>query len=230
MSIKYLWVCLKWEIKMQLRSIQIIIMLFFFSLSLTVIYYYSLRTNVFLDEKNYYGLFLLSIFFMIILLSGRGLQKEKEAGFYKIILMSPIPRWIFYISRIFTKSIIIMFIIFIFQFIYKILLIGQIYFFKNDIYIILLFYPCIINLLAIGEIVSLLSSGNRMRELILPALFFPLSIPVFIIYSSIVNEMVQLEIKWNFLITRNFILPVILSIIYVLIGILFFTYLSVDES
>ncbi|MCX7810708.1 MAG: heme exporter protein CcmB [Leptospiraceae bacterium] len=230
MSIKYLWICLKWEFKIQFRSLQIIFMLLFFSLSLTVIYYYSLRSNVFLDEKNYYGLFLLSIFFMVILLSGRGLQREKEAGFYKIILMSPLPRWIFYLNRIFVKSIIIMFIILIFQFIYKILLIGQIYFFKNDLYIVLFFYPCIVNLLAIGEIVSLLSSGNRMRELILPTLFFPLAIPIFIVYATIINELVQIEMKLNFLLTRNFILPIILSIIYVLVGVLFFNYLSVDES
>jgi ABC-type transport system involved in cytochrome c biogenesis permease component len=205
-------------------------MLFFFSLSLTVIYHYSLRSDIFLDEKNYYGLFLLSIFFMVILLSGRGLQREKEAGFYKIILMSPIPRWILYISKILTKSIIIMLIILMYQYIYKILLIGQIYLFKNDFFIIFLFYPCIINLLAIGEIVSLLSSGNRMKELILPAIFFPLSIPIFILYSTIINEVTQIEITWKFFLTRNFVLPVVLSIIYVLVGILFFNFLSVEES
>jgi ABC-type transport system involved in cytochrome c biogenesis permease component len=230
MSMKYLWICIKWEIKIQLRSLQIILMLFFFSLSLTVIYHYSLRSDIFLDEKNYYGLFLLSIFFMVILLSGRGLQREKEAGFYKIILMSPIPRWILYISKILTKSIIIMLIILMYQNIYKILLIGQIYLFKNDFFIIFLFYPCIINLLAIGEIVSLLSSGNRMKELILPAIFFPLSIPIFILYSTIINEVTQIEITWKFFLTRNFVLPVVLSIIYVLVGILFFNFLSVEES
>jgi ABC-type transport system involved in cytochrome c biogenesis permease component len=205
-------------------------MLFFFSLSLTVIYHYSLRSDIFLDKKNYYGLFLLSIFFMVILLSGRGLQREKEAGFYKIILMSPIPRWILYISKILTKSIIIMLIILMYQYIYKILLIGQIHLFKNDFFIIFLFYPCIINLLAIGEIVSLLSSGNRMKELILPAIFFPLSIPIFILYSTIINEVTQIETTWKFFLTRNFVLPVVLSIIYVLVGILFFNFLSVEES
>jgi ABC-type transport system involved in cytochrome c biogenesis permease component len=74
-----------------------------------------------------------------------------------------------------------------------------------------------------------LSSGNRMRELILPTLFFPLAIPIFIVYATIINELVQIEMKLNFLL-RNFILPIILSIIYVLVGVLFFNYLSVDES
>jgi ABC-type transport system involved in cytochrome c biogenesis permease component len=74
-----------------------------------------------------------------------------------------------------------------------------------------------------------LSSGNRMKELILPTLFFPLAIPIFIVYATIINELVQIEMKLNFLL-RNFILPIILSIIYVLVGVLFFNYLSVDES
>jgi ABC-type transport system involved in cytochrome c biogenesis permease component len=75
-----------------------------------------------------------------------------------------------------------------------------------------------------------LSSGNRMKELILPTLFFPLAIPIFIVYATIINELVQIEMKLNFFLTRNFILPIILSIIYVLVGVLFFNYLSVDES
>jgi ABC-type transport system involved in cytochrome c biogenesis permease component len=74
-----------------------------------------------------------------------------------------------------------------------------------------------------------LSSGNRMKELILPTLFFPLAIPIFIVYATIINELVQIEMKLNFFL-RNFILPIILSIIYVLVGVLFFNYLSVDES
>ncbi len=230
MSIKYLWKSFFWEIKFQIRSIQVLVVLLFFSISLTVVYHYSLKTEVFLDKKNYYGLFLLSIFFMVILLSGRGLQREKEAGIYKIIIISPIPRNIFYLSRIFTKTLIILIILIIYQFIYKILLIGQIFFFENDFYIFILFIICTINLLSIGEIISLMSSGNRMKELILPTLFFPISIPVFIIYSVIIQNILEEKLNFDFFITQNFILPVILCLIYVLIGIFFFSNLSIEES
>lgn len=230
MSIKYLWNSILWEIKFLLQSFHMIIMLFFFAISLTVIYHYSLNNEVFLEKNNYYGLFILSVFFMIILLSGRGLQREKEGGIYKIILMSPIPRWIYYLSKIISKTIVILFTIIVYQFIYKILLIGQIFFYENDVVIMFLLIPCIINLLAIGEIVSLMSSGNRMRELILPALFFPLSIPIFIVYSSTIRNIIETKIEMNFTLIEFFILPLILAIIYVLIGILFFSHLSVEES
>lgn len=230
MSIKYLWNSIIWEVKFLLQSFHIIVMLFFFALSLIVIYHYSLSSDVFLEKKNFYGLFILSIFFMIILLSGRGLQREKEGGMYKIIVISPIPRWIFYLSKIISKSIIIFITIVLYQFVYKILLIGQIFLTNNDILIMILLIPCIINLLALGEIVSLMSSGNRMRELVLPALFFPLSIPIFIVYSSIIQNIIETKIEMNFSLLELFVLPITLALVYVLIGILFFSHLSIEES
>lgn len=228
MSIKYFISFIIWEFKINLKSFQSILVLIFFAISLTVIYHYSLEEKIFLEEKNFYGLFLISIFFMVILLSGRSLQREKEAGAYKIILMSPLPRYIFYLTKIISKSFFILFISFFYQFIYKILLIGQISFSIQQFLILLFLLPAIFNLTALGEMISLLSTGNKMRELVLPILFFPLSLPVYIIYTSILSDFIKGNL--NFFFSTKFVLPILLSIIYVLIGIIFFSNLSIDES
>lgn len=228
MSIKYFISFLIWEFKINLKSFQSILVLLFFAISLTVIYHYSLDEKIFLEEKNFYGLFLISIFFMVILLSGKSLQREKEAGAYKIILMSPLPRYIFYIAKIMSKSFFILLISFFYQFIYKILLVGQISFSIQQFLILLFLLPAIFNLTALGEMISLISTGNKMRELVLPILFFPLSLPVYIIYTSILSDFIK--DGRNFFFSSKFILPIFLSIIYVLIGIIFFSNLSIDES
>lgn len=232
MSIKYLFSLIYWEIKIHLKSFQSTLILLFFAISLTVIYHYSLKEEIFLEEKNFYGLFLISIFFMVILLSGRSLQREKEAGAYKMILISPIPRYIFYLAKIFTKTLLILVLVFFYQFIYKILLIGQVEFNKSQVFLMILVSPAILNLTAIGEIISLMSTGNKMRELILPILFFPLSLPIFIIYTSIINQQIHSlnNTTYTFFFSVKFLIPILISVIYILIGILFFSNLSIEES
>ncbi|MFN3603224.1 MAG: heme exporter protein CcmB [Leptonema sp. (in: bacteria)] len=232
MSIKYFFVLVLWEFKIHFKSFQSILILFFYAVSLTVVYHYSLREEIFLEEKNFYGLFLISIFFMVILLSGRSLQREKEAGAYKMILISPLPRYIFYLTKVLTKSLIILLIVFFYQFIYKILLIGQIELGKEQIYLILFITPAIVSLTALGEIISLMSTGNKMRELVLPILFFPLSLPVYMIFTSLLNEYLNSlnDQILNFFFSLKFVLPIILSLIYVLMGILFFSNLSIEET
>ncbi len=219
-----------WEMKIHLKSFQSILILFFFATSLTVIYHYSLKEEIFLEEKNFYGLFLISIFFMVILLSGRSLQREKEAGAYKIILMSPIPRYVFYLARILTKTFIILLLIFFYQFVYRILLIGQIELNHSQIFLMFLISPAILNLTAIGEMISLMSTGNKMRELILPILFFPLSLPIFVIYTSIINEQITSSYNYTFFLSSKFFIPLLIAFIYIIIGILFFSNLSIEES
>ncbi len=226
MSIKYFFKLIFWEFKIQLKNPQIFLILIFFNLSLTTIYHFSLKEVVFFDPDNYFGLLLITVFFMVILVSGKSLQREKEAGAYKVILTTVKSRTILFFSRVIVKFSLVIFVLLIFQFIYKILLIGQLFYHQNEVKILLTFFPMIMTLIALGESISLISSGNRLKDLILPALFFPLSIPIFIIYSGLIQK-INTNSELN---TSLFLLPFITGIIYILAGLIFFINLSIEES
>ncbi|MCS7204241.1 MAG: ABC transporter permease [Leptospiraceae bacterium] len=230
LSIQYFLSAVVWEFKHQLKSLQIILVLFFYGIYLAVLYYYSLKSEIFLEKKNYWGLLFLSVFFMVILMTGKSLQREKEAGAYKIQLMSPMPRSIFYIAKIAIKALLIFLILMFYQLIYKILLVGQLEYEQNEMIFFLLLFPYILNLISIGELISLMSSGNRMRELVLPAIFFPVSVPVFIIYTSVLNKFVD-DINIVYFIDYKILtLPLVVLLIYILTGIFIYTNLSVEEG
>jgi ABC-type transport system involved in cytochrome c biogenesis permease component len=119
----------------------------------------------------------------------------------------------------------IMIMLLVYSVLYNVLLVGTSQFFGLTGHTLLFLLPCTINLVLLGEIVSILSGANRIREIVLPILFFPLSLPIFIVYSG---SSAVLEGRANPFEYTLVLLSLIL--VYAGVGALFFQFMATDEA
>jgi heme exporter protein B len=224
-SISSFFRMLRWELRLELRNIGTVIVLLPYAGTLAVLFHYSLQPMVFEEGKNLMGLLLISLFFMVSMMTARALGREKESGAFRILLMSGMDRTSYFISRVVVKSSMIMIMLLVYSVLYNVLLVGTSQFFRLTGHTLLFLLPCTINLVLLGEIVSILSGANRIREIVLPILFFPLSLPIFIVYSG---SSAVLEGRANPFEYTLVLLSLIL--VYAGVGALFFQFMATDEA
>lgn len=213
-----------WELKLELRSAGSLISLLGYVATLAVLFHYSLMPMVFGEAQNLTGLLLLSLFFMVSMISARGMNRERESGAFRVLLLSGMDRSALLLGRSFVKTAVIVLMLFVYSLLYNVLLVGRPDFFYFTWLTTLFLIPCSLNLVLLGEIISVLSSANRLSEIVLPLLFFPLSLPIFIVYSgsaAVINGKAEVS---NYL-----MILIALIILYAGIGALFFQMMATDE-
>lgn len=216
---------LRWELRLELRNVRTMIVLLPYAATLAVLFHYSLQPIVFQEGKNLMGLLLISLFFMVSMTTARAMGREKESGAFRILLMSGMDRTAYLYARVFVKSFMIGILLLVYSFLYNVLLVGTSQFFELTCRTLLFLLPCTINLLLLGEIVAILSGSNRIREIVLSILFFPLSLPIFIVYSG---SSVVLEGRAD--LVAYFLVLLSLIAVYAGVGALFFQFMATDEA
>lgn len=214
-----------WELKLELRSAGSLLSLLSYAATLAVLFHYSLLPSVFGESQNLTGLLLMSLFFMVSMVTARGMNRERESGAFKIVLLSGMDRSAFLIGRAFVKTFAIVLMLIAYSILYNVLLVGRSDFFYFTWLTTLFLIPCSLNLVLLGEIISVMSSANRLGEIVLPLLFFPLSLPIFIVYSgsaSVINGKASLS--------SYLVVLAALNILYAGIGSLFFQMMATDET
>lgn len=216
---------LRWELRLELRNAGTLIVLLPYAATLAVLFHYSLVPAVFQEGKNLMGLLLISLFFMVSMMTARAMGREKESGAFRILLMSGMDRMSYLISRVLVKSLFVVLLLAVYSVLYNVLLVGTSQFFELTGRTMLFLIPCTMNLVLLGEMVSILSGGNRLREIVLPILFFPLSLPIFIVYSGSLSVIEGKAAAGPFTIVLLSLLAV-----YAGVGTLFFQFMATDEA
>lgn len=216
---------LRWELRLELRNVGTMIVLLPYAATLAVLFHFSLQPTVFQEGKNLIGLLLISLFFMVSMMTARGMSREKESGAFRILLMSGMDRSSFLFARVLVKSAMIGLLLVTYSILYNVLLVGTSQFFELTARTMLFLLPCTVNLVLLGEVVAILSGANRVREIVLPILFFPLSLPIFIVYSgsSAVLEGRAQSVPY-------FAVLLSLLAVYAGAGALFFQFMATDEA
>lgn len=216
---------LYWELRMELRNAGTVLVLLPYATTLAVLFYYSMRGEVFQDPRNVIGLLVLALFFMVAMMTTRGLQRERESGAFRVLLMSGIDRSAYLLARVAVKSALVVLLLLFYALIYNVLVVGSSAFLDLTFRALGLLLPCAVNLVLLGEIVAVLAGGNRVREIVLPLLFFPLSLPLFIVYSG-VNGVLEGRSDPSGMLMVAFSLLVV----YGGAGVLFFQFMATDEA
>lgn len=216
---------LRWELRLELRNIGTMIVLLPYAATLAVLFHYSLQPSVFHEGKNLMGLLLISLFFMVSMMTARAMGREKESGAFRILLMSGMDRTAYLFARVVVKSSMIGILLLVYSILYNVLLVGTSQFFELTGRTLLFLLPCTVNLVLLGEIVAILSGANRIREIVLPILFFPLSLPIFIVYSG---SSAVLEGRADA--APYAVVLLSLLAVYAGAGALFFQFMATDEA
>jgi heme exporter protein B len=189
-------------------------------LSMLFIYHFSLERNSNLNVESLIGIKWSSIFILSYILIGQMTEDETESEAYKITRLS-IPIGLEFI----VKSILVFFglvLIFIFQS----LVIGILFesgskILSNFFLVLFLSVPGLLSLSFLGVLLSDLSFETKKKELLLPVLLIPLSIPVLLMSISA-------EMKFfgnGELHLSSLILLFSFSILYLSLGLIFKEYI-----
>lgn len=189
-------------------------------LSLDFIFHFALERNSNLNFEALAGLKWSSIFILSYILIGQMTEDETESEAYKITRLS-IPIGLEFI----VKSILV-FLGLSCIFIFQSLMIGILFesgskFFSNFFLILLLSIPGLFSLSFLGVLLSDLSFQTEKKELLLPVLLIPLSLPVLLMSISAETKFLIGE-EYNL---SSLVLLFSFSILYLSLGLIFKEYI-----
>lgn len=153
----------------------------FFGLILAAVYAYALDSTVWQNLANLNGALLATLFFTSAFASARNMQNEKEDGALRVMLTAPADGMGLYLGKSIALWQLQAGFAVVSVPLYHILLRGQ--WPTGQLMLApLVFLPvCALSLAALGVLLSYVASGNRLREILLPLLLFPVSLPVMIL-------------------------------------------------
>jgi heme exporter protein B len=168
------WKDILWEI----RTKEMIISMLVFSLMVTVIFNFAFPPGSEFIQQAAPGMLWMTFIFASILGMNRSFVYEVDKGCLQGVMLAPIDRNIIYISKFLVNLIFIglveLIVLPIFSIFFDLNMMGSL--FKLFTVIIL----STIGIAAIGTLFSAISVNTKTREVMLPILHFPVSIPVII--------------------------------------------------
>jgi heme exporter protein B len=169
----------KKEILLFGRALNGIISLVSVSLAFLFICHYSLERNNILTLESLVGLKWALVFLLSFILIGQSLYEERESGASRINL-ALVPIHLYFLVKSFTLFLVLalleIFLLIAFSWFFREFKLDARVFYGN-LYFLL---PATLSLTFIGIALGSLSSSTRLKEVLLPVLQIPLSIPVLI--------------------------------------------------
>jgi heme exporter protein B len=172
-----IWALLKKEFILVGRSLHGLLSMLVLSFTMLFLFHFSLERTALLDSKSLLGIKWAIVFLVSFVVIGQSTWEEREGGGGRVAA-TMIPRWILYVS----KSLVVWMVLGIVE---VFIILGMVLFFHNifieDLFRHLLFLlPGSLSLAFLGVSLSDFSSASRMKEIILPLLLVPFSIPIFL--------------------------------------------------
>ena len=190
--------------------------LFTLILTFIFIFHYTLERNNNLSIDSLIGLKWAIIFLLSFIFIGQSIWEERESGAIRINSVY-LPAWVFYLSKsfvVFTILFIInILIVFLFYIFFKSMKIDSLVDVFNQIVFL---FPAGLSLSLLGVMLSQLSHATRLKEVILPVLLIPLSIPVLLFGMEAERNL----ILFSGSILKPFVILFAFSIFYGSLGVL----------
>lgn len=166
------------DILLEIRTREVIISMLVFSLMVTVIFNFSFPPGSEFVEDAAPGMLWMTFIFASLLGMNRSFVYEVDKGCLQGLMLAPIDRNVIYISKFLVNFIFIglveLIVLPIFSIFFNLNIISS--FFQLLAIIVL----STIGISAIGTLFSAISVNTKTREIMLPILHFPVSIPIII--------------------------------------------------
>ena len=221
------YLTLIWELRQEGKHPGSLLFFLSFAISLNVIYYYAFGREALMRHAG--GGLMLSLFFVSVVVLSRGHSRDREGGALKVVLSSGLDRVGLYLGRGLARSLVLFAVLVTSWPVSGLLITGNPVLFGTERMgsVVLLMGLSCLALSALGTMVVVLASGNRFREMIVPVLFFPAGLPMFMVISGAFTESGLVEpLQYNRLVS----VVALMTLFYILVGGLFTLRLSPTEG
>jgi heme exporter protein B len=174
--LKDIWIIYQKDLKLDFRSLENFISMFFFSVIILLIFSFALP-----EEEKIHQLLSPGIFWVTFLLSGllslnKSFQIEKENGCMDAMLMSPVSRGAIFLGKMAENVSFILLIQLILIPVFGLLFYSRILEFYGELMLLGLISSA--GFSSLGTLLSGMTTDLRFKEILLPVLLFPLLVPL----------------------------------------------------
>ena len=205
------------EISLINRSKSGVLSILIMSLSILTIFHFAFGKNLKLNQSIIIGIKWTILFLVSFIFIGQINWEERESSadlinnlYIPVIIKYFCKTIIIFIVLVFAEIVILFLCFFLFN------IEREINFFKELVF----FSLGALNLSFLGVSLSMISTESRLKEVILPLLILPFSIPVFLFGITSEKKLINLDFD-NPIIQKNLIIMICLAILYGSLGILF---------
>ena len=196
----------------------------FFALVLAALYGYALQPAVFQDLRNLNGTLLATLFFTSAFVSARNIQAEKEDGALRVMLACPGDPMGIYLGKTIALWQMQAGFALAYTPLYHLFLRGRFPPAGSLLAPMVFLSAAALSLAALGVLLSYVAAGNRLREMLLPLLLFPVALPVLMLAADAMAVPFEKSFPWT-----NLAVLLSPAVLFLALGSALYAYLAADE-
>jgi heme exporter protein CcmB len=172
------WLVLKKDLTVEVRSLEIALTTLFFAVSAGMVFAFALVQEGRAPEDGAAGILWIAVSFAGTLALGRTFERERQAETLRALLLAPAPRPAIYLGKLLgiiallagTEIVLVPLVAFLFQ----------APFFLHPWWLLLILLGGTIGFSSVGTLFAAMLVRVRSRDVLLPVLLYPITVPVII--------------------------------------------------
>ncbi len=189
------WLVLRKDLTVEVRSLEIALTTLFFAVSAVMVFAFALVKEGQAPEDGAAGILWIAVSFAGTLALGRTFERERQAETLRALLLAPAPRPAIYVGKLLgivamlvgTELILVPLVAFLFQ----------APFFTHPIWLGVVLVSGTLGFSSVGTLFAAMLVRLRSRDVLLPVLLYPITVPVIIAGVRATAALLQPEVEFE---------------------------------
>jgi len=172
------WLVLRKDLTVEVRSLEIALTTLFFAVSAVMVFAFALVREGQAPEDGAAGILWIAVAFAGTLALGRTFERERQAETLRALLLAPAPRPAIYVGKLAgivvllvgTEAVLVPMVAFLFQ----------APFFAHPLWLFAILVAGTLGFASVGTLFAAMLVRARSRDVLLPVLLYPITVPVII--------------------------------------------------
>ncbi len=219
------WLVLRKDLTVEVRSLEIALTTLFFAVSAVMVFAFALVQEGRAPDDGAAGILWIAISFAGTLALGRTFERERQAETLRALLLAPAPRPAIYVGKLLgivallvgTEIVLVPLVAFLFQ--------APL--FAHPLWLLFILVTGTLGFASVGTLFAAMLIRARSRDVLLPVLLYPITVPVIIAGVRATATLLQPEV--DFAIVRFWVaLLVTFDVVFVTLALWTFEPLMTD--
>jgi heme exporter protein CcmB len=172
------WLVLRKDLTVEVRSLEIVLTTLFFAVSTVMVFSFALVREGRPPEDGAAGILWIAIAFAGTLALGRTFERERQSETLRALLLAPAPRPAIYVGKL--LGIIVLLLGTTVMFLPLLAYLFQAPLFAHPFWLAAILVAGITGFAAVGTLFAAMLVRSRSRDVLLPVLLYPITVPVII--------------------------------------------------
>lgn len=189
------WLVLRKDLTVEVRSLEIALTTLFFAVSAVMVFAFALVTEGRAPEDGAAGILWIAVSFAGTLALGRTFERERQAETLRALLLAPAPRPAIYIGKLLgivamlvgTELVLVPLVAFLFQ----------APFFAHPVWLLFILVAGTLGFASVGTLFAAMLIRARSRDVLLPVLLYPITVPVIIAGVRATAALLQPDVEFE---------------------------------